>query len=585
MSYDGIVTRSILTQLLKEIKGGKIQKITQPSKNDIILNIYSRSKSFKLLLSANNSEARVHFTNRKFENPITPPNFCMVLRKHLNQGKILNIEQNKLDRVLIFTISSIDELGFNGEKKLIVEIMGKYSNIILTDENYKIIDSIKRISDNISSVRQVLPGFKYFFPKDDKFNILDENFKEDILYLDQKLKDSQNPKKLFYEFYTGLSPTFAKEICYISDIDTDLNWKLISEDEKNRLNKNFHFFIEKIKKNDFSPTLLRSEEKYKEFYAFNLKSTTYKNIKLDSMSEAIDMFFSFNQVHDRLRQIKNDLIKKINNSIKATKKKISILNDNIKKEDRITKNRKKGDLLSANVYNVKKGDKEVEVSDFYNDNKKIKITLDPKKDVWGNIDAYYKKSKKIKKSIEFAKNDLPKQLLEIKYLEQVSDFIERAYSIDELDDIREELEDNKIIKRKNQKRNKIRNKKSKPIHYRTVNNSDIYIGKNSKQNDYLTLKMANKDDYFLHVRNLAGSHVILKPNGNLKEEDIISAAFLAAKHSSVKNDKIIDVDYTLKKNVNKPKGAKLGMVYYENFKTISIDMDYDHEKNLQLISK
>lgn len=582
MSYDGVVTRAIVTELIDKLKGGKIQKITQPSKNDIILMIYSNRESYKLFLSANNQEARVHLTSQKYENPIKPPQFCMVLRKYLNQGKIIDIKQNKLDRVIILTISSIDEMGFSGNKNLIVEIMGKYSNIILTDDNYTIIDSLKRVNENMSRVREVLPSLKYEFPTDDKINVLDENFDFDIEKLDQKLPNNEHPDKIFYKYYTGFSPTFGKEICYRSSIDRKLTWSLITEDEKQKLNQNFHNFIDKIKSREFDPVIVKSDKKYEEFYAFEITNTVYENIKLDSISKAVEEFYIHNKVHDRLRQMKNDLIKKLNSNVKTTNKKLKILNQNLSEEKKASKNQKLGDLLAANVTQIKKDNKFIEVNDFYDDNKLIKINLNPMKSPWENVNNYYKKSKKIKSAIEYAKKDIPIQKAELFYLEQSKDFIERSENIDQLEEVRQELIDNKIIKE--QSRNKKKKvKSSKPIHYKTKTNSDIFIGRNSKQNDYLTLKMANKEDYFLHVRNLAGSHVILKPNGDVTEKDIITAAYLAAKNSSVSKEDKVEVDYTKKKNVNKPKNAKAGMVYYENFKTILVDMNTDFTKDLKLI--
>lgn len=237
----------------------------------------------------------------------------------------------------------------------------------------------------------------------------------------------------------------------------------------------------------------------------------------------------------------------------------------------------KGDLLAANVNKLNKGDKEIILKDFYNNNNDIKISLDSRKNPWENVDSYYKRYKKIKNSIDFAKDDLPNQKDLLAYLNQVSDFVERSESISDLDEIKEELIENKIIK--NTSRNKKKTKaKSKPMQFKTVDNSNIYVGKNSRQNDYITLKLANKNDYFFHVRNAPGSHVILKTN-LLNENDIKIASYLAASNSSQSKSNKVDVDYTEKKNVNKAKGAKLGMVYYENFKTVTVNMD-ENPKNL-----
>lgn len=577
MSYDGLVTKAITFEIKKLLLGGKIQKISQPSKNDIILNIYSVGKSYKLLLSANNNEARVHITEKKYENPISPPNFCMVLRKYLNQSKIVDIEQYKMDRVIIFHISSVDEMGFDISNKLIVEIMGKYSNIILTDENYKIIDSIKRVNFKMSSVREILPGLDYKFIESNKINILESDFSLDILKLDKNIADNQNPEKFLYENYLGFSPTIAKDLIYKSNIDPRINWGLVSEDEKQLLNDNLYELRKSLINNTYSPVLYKNSRKHKEFYSFNLSGLGFEKILCKSMSNAIENFYESNKSNDRLRQIKNNLLRKINSQIKLVNKKIDILNKNLNKEKNMDSIRIKGDLLAANVNKLNKGDKEIIVKDFYNNNKDIKISLDSRKNPWENVDSYYKRYKKIKNSIDFAKDDLPKQKDLLEYLNQVSDFVERSESISDLDEIKEELIENKIIK--NTTRNKKKTKtKSKPMQFKTVDNSNIYVGKNSRQNDYITLKLANKNDYFFHVRNAPGSHVILKTN-LLNENDIKIASYLAASNSSQAKSNKVDVDYTEKKNVNKAKGAKLGMVYYENFKTITVNMD-ENPKNL-----
>ncbi|WP_270596620.1 Rqc2 family fibronectin-binding protein [Anaerococcus vaginalis] len=577
MSYDGLITKAITFEIKKLLLGGKIQKISQPSKNDIILNIYSVGKSYKLLLSANNNEARVHITEKKYENPISPPNFCMVLRKYLNQSKIVDIEQYKMDRVIIFHISSVDEMGFDISNKLIVEIMGKYSNIILTDENYKIIDSIKRVNFKMSSVREILPGLYYKFIESNKINILESDFSLDILKLDKNIADNQNPEKFLYENYLGFSPTIAKDLIYKSNIDPRINWGLVSEDEKQLLNDNLYELRKSLINNTYSPVLYKNSRKYKEFYSFNLSGLGFEKILCKSMSNAIENFYESNKSNDRLRQIKNNLLRKINSQIKLVNKKIDILNKNLNKEKNMDSIRMKGDLLAANVNKLNKGDKEIIVKDFYNNNKDIKISLDSRKNPWENVDSYYKRYKKIKNSIDFAKDDLPKQKDLLEYLNQVCDFVERSESISDLDEIKEELIENKIIK--NTSRNKKKTKtKSKPMQFKTVDNSNIYVGKNSRQNDYITLKLANKNDYFFHVRNAPGSHVILKTN-LLNENDIKIASYLAATNSSQAKSNKVDVDYTEKKNVNKAKGAKLGMVYYENFKTVTVNMD-ENPKNL-----
>lgn len=572
MTYDGLVTRKVVNELNDLLLGGKIQKITQPSKNDIVFNVYSMGQSYKLLLSANNNEARIHLTEKKYENPEVPPNFTFVLRKHINQAKIVGIEQKGLDRVVIFSISSIDEMGYDASKKLIVEIMGKYSNIILTDENYIIIDSIKRVNDSMSSVRQVLPGLKYNFIQSDKIDISDSNFSKDIKSLDQKLPDNATPFKMLYQNYQGFSPILAKELVYRAGIDSRINWGLVSEKEKESLNDLLYQLKNDILSENLKSYSYKDDKKIREFHTLKLSHINFTEVEHSLMSHAIEEFYEVNKANDRLDQKKSDYSKKINSHIKQTQKKITILNDNILSESKIDSLRKNGDLLSANVHKINKGDSEIKVDDFYDNNKEVKIILNPIKSPWENVESYYTRAKKIKNSVDYAKRDLPKQKEYIAYLESLNDFINRSKSIEDLEEIKEEMEDNNLIKKQGKKKHK--NKKSKPMHYKTNNGSDIYVGKNSKQNDYITLKLANKDDLWFHVKNLPGSHVILRSD-NINDRDIEIAAYLAATNSSISEENKIDVDYTQKKNVNKAKGAKPGMVYYEDFKTISVDTKLD----------
>lgn len=578
MSFDGIVTRKIVNELRKKTLGGKIQKISQPSKNDLVLNIYSMGISYKLFISANNNEARINLTEKKYENPEKPDNFCMVLRKHIGQGKIIDIKQYGLDRVIEISIASIDEMGFDTSKKLIIEIMGRHSNIILTDDTYKIIDSIKRVNDQMSSVRQIFPSLAYERIKSDKIDISENNFSEDIFAISSKIPDGFEPYKIFYTYYEGFSPIVGKELIHRANIEPRLNWGLVSESDKEELNKILYKLKDDIVENKLESYAYRDERKIKEYHTLRLTHLNFTESKYELMSEAIDNFYSVNKSNDRLDQMKSSLIKKINSHKKSVNKKIKILNDNISKEAQAENSKKKADLLAANLYRINDKSKEIELEDFYNDNNLIKISLNPMKTPWENIDEYYNRAKKIKAAIVYAKNDLPKQENLLSYLNQLEDFVNRSNSISDLEEIREEMVDNKLIKKKG--RNKKKSKPSRPFHYKTENGSDIYVGKNSKQNDYITLKVARKEDLWFHVKDSPGSHVILKTD-KVFDEDIKKAAYLAALNSSLASANKVDVDYTEKKNVNKAKGAKDGMVYYVNFSTITVNLDQNVDLNLK----
>ena len=578
MSFDGIVTRKIVNELTTKTLGGKIQKISQPSKNDLVLNIYSVGISYKLFLSANNNEARINLTEKKYENPEKPENFCMVLRKHIGQGKIIDIKQYGLDRVIEISIASIDEMGFDTSKKLIIEIMGRHSNIILTDDSYKIIDAIKRVNDQMSSVRQIFPSLPYERIKSDKIDISENNFTEDIFAISSKIPDGYEPYKIFYTYYEGFSPIVGRELIHRANIDPRLNWGLVSESDKEELNKILYKLRDDIVENNLESYAYRDERKIKEYHTLRLTHLNFTESKYELMSEAIDNFYSVNKSNDRLDQMKSSLIKKINSHKKSVNKKIKILNNNISKEDQAENSKKKADLLAANLYRIDKKSKEIELEDFYNDNNPIKISLNPMKTPRENIDEYYNRAKKIKAAIVYAKNDLPRQENLLSYLNQLKDFVNRSNSISDLEEIREEMVDNKLIKKKG--RNKKKSKPSRPFHYKTENGADIYVGKNSKQNDYITLKVARKEDLWFHVKDSPGSHVILKTD-KIFDEDIKIAAYLAALNSSLASENKVDVDYTEKKNVNKAKGAKDGMVYYVNFSTITVNLDQNVDLNLK----
>lgn len=578
MSFDGIVTRKIVNELTTKTLGGKIQKISQPSKNDLVLNIYSMGISYKLFLSANNNEARINLTEKKYENPEKPENFCMVLRKHIGQGKIIDIKQYGLDRVIEISIASIDEMGFDTSKKLIIEIMGRHSNIILTDDNYKIIDAIKRVNDQMSSVRQIFPSLPYERIKSDKIDISENNFTEDIFAISSKIPNGYEPYKIFYTYYEGFSPIVGRELIHRANIDPRLNWGLVSESDKEELNKILYKLRDDIVENNLESYAYRDERKIKEYHTLKLTHLNFTESKYELMSEAIDNFYSVNKSNDRLDQMKSSLIKKINSHKKSVNKKIKILNNNISKEDQAENSKKKADLLAANLYRIDKKSKEIELEDFYNDNNLIKISLNPMKTPRENIDEYYNRAKKIKAAIVYAKNDLPRQENLLSYLNQLEDFVNRSSSISDLEEIREEMVDNKLIKKKG--RNKKKSKPSRPFHYKTENGADIYVGKNSKQNDYITLKVARKEDLWFHVKDSPGSHVILKTD-KIFDEDIKIAAYLAALNSSLASENKVDVDYTEKKNVNKAKGAKDGMVYYVNFSTITVNLDQNLDQSLK----
>lgn len=572
MSFDGIVTRNIVLELNKLLVGGRINKLYQFEKDAILMHIFNNGKNYKLLISSSSNNPRLHLTNYKMDNPPSPPMFCMLLRKHLNGGIILNIEQFKLDRIIFIDISSLDELGEITTKRLIIEIMGKHSNIILTHkDSLKIIDAIKRITPDISRVRQILPGATYTFVKQDRLNPITSSEQD---FYSHMSKDYKNKKifKFFYTNYLGLSPLISKEICLMSKIDIDRPISSLTENEKNTLYSNLKFLINKVNEGDFHPLLIKKEndENYIAFHSIDINQFGNKNkIYKNTINEVLDIFYTENDKLDRIKQKSNHIKKLIQIKLERSMNKLAK-----QKEELInSKNREKykiyADLISANVYKIKKGVSQIELENFYDeDMKKITVPLDKKLSPIENAQKYYKRYAKLKHAYKLLLEQIPQTEKEIKYLENVLNNIDNCTEILELEEIKEELIEEGYLKGKIKKKKK---EVSKPYHYISSDGFNIFVGKNNKQNDYLTLKFASKKDTWLHVQKMPGSHVIIKSNNSeIPPTTLKEAAMLAAYYSKGRNSSNIAVDYTERKNVRKPKNAKYGMVIYENYNTIFV---------------
>lgn len=566
MSFDGIFTKAVVDEIYPLLLNGKINKINQPDKNEINLQIYNK-ENYKLLLSCANNLSRIHLSEKSKKNPITAYNFCMLLRKHLVGGTIKNIYQHKMDRVVCFEIENLNELKELSKKLLIIEIMGKHSNIILVDkESNKIIDAIKHIDSRQSSIREVFPNKDYFFVKDEKENILDENYK----LPSEILKNSEpiSMKKFFYTNYLGFSPIISYELLNNSNVDSAVNSANLNDEDIKRIDENFVKIVENIKDKNYYPIFIKDEiNNNKDFYCFDLNLYEKKE-SVDSLSKLVESFYHNNSLRDRINQ-KASGFKKI-----LTTKLNRLTNKYLAMNDELLNNKSKedlkifADLLSINIYKIEKGMKKISVENIYDNMKEIEISLDERKSPRENIEAYYKKYKKLKTADEIIKAELPKIEEEIKYIKQILETIEIITELNELSEIEEELISLGYIRKS--KKNKQKLEKSKPYIFETDSGALIYVGKNNLQNENLTLKFANKNDIFFHAQDVPGSHVILRGT-NLTENDYKIAGFLAGYYSYFKNEGYANVDYTEKKHIRKAKGTGLGMVYYDNYKTLFID--------------
>lgn len=591
MSFDGIVTRSVVKELSDTLVGGRVDKIFQQEKDEILINIHSKGINYKLVMSASSNNARLYLTDYSKKNPESPPMFCMLLRKHLSGGTILNIEQYNLDRIVFIDVSSLDELGQASEKRLIIEIMGKHSNIMLIEKStFKIIDSIKRVTEDMSRVRQILPGFTYDYPPmNDKINPIDATIEEFTGFI-QNEKENTSIFKVFYFHYLGLSPLIGKEICYRATIDKKRTTNSLTNDEIIVLFLEFKGIMDLVKENIFNPLYINSKSTNEmlEFYALDLNQFDGENKEFTaSISKLLDTCYQRKDIGDRIGQRSQSIRKTISVKLDRTINKL----EKQKLELSESKDREMfkvyGDLISANIHNIGKGLENVELENFYDENLNlISIPLDKKISAALNAQKYFKKYSKLKNANILLLKEIPQTENEVVYLENVLMSIENSTEIKELNEIKDELIIEGYIKDSNKKGKKKKKEESlsKPNHYISKDGYDIFVGKNNKQNDYLTLKFAHKEDLWLHVENMPGSHVIIQrksediPNTTLEE-----AAALAAHFSKGKNGSHIPVAYTEKKNVKKPKNAKTGMVIYDNFKTITITPTNEIIKNIKKV--
>ena len=566
MSFDGIFTKAVVDEIYPLLLNGKINKINQPDKNEINIQIYNK-ENYKLLLSCANNLSRIHLSEKSKKNPITVYNFCMLLRKHLVGGTIKNIYQHKMDRVVCFEIENLNELKELSKKLLIIEIMGKHSNIILVDkESNKIIDAIKHIDSRQSSIREVFPNKDYFFVKDEKENILDENYK----LPSEILKNSEpiSMKKFFYSNYLGFSPIISYELLNNSNVDSDINSANLSVENIQRIDENFVKLVENIKNKNYYPILIKDEaNNNKDFYCFDLNLYEKKE-SVDSLSKLVESFYHNNSLRDRINQKASGFKKILTTKLNRLTNKYLAMNDELLNNQSKEDLKNYADLLSINIYKIEKGMKKISVGNIYDNMKDIEISLDEKKSPRENIEAYYKKYKKLKTADEIIKTELPKIKEEMKYIKQILETIEIITELNELSEIEEELISLGYVRKS--KKNKQKLEKSKPYVFETDSGALIYVGKNNLQNENLTLKFANKNDIFFHAQDVPGSHVILR-GANLTEDDYKIAGFLAGYYSYFKNEGYANVDYTEKKHIRKAKGTGLGMVYYDNYKTLFID--------------
>ena len=583
MALDGAFLYTVRNELLPLI-GGRVEKIHQPSREEVIISIRTKSGSKKLYISANAGSARVHITENTVDNPQTPPMFCMLLRKRLGSGKLIDIRQDGLERILFLDFECVNELGDIVTVTLAVEIMGRCSNLIIVSGDGRVIDSIKRVDEEMSRERMVLPGMEYTLPpRDDRLNFLTcepEDIKE-------RLAGTQ-PKELskaLIRIFEGISPILAREWAYFAGRGAHIESDTISSDQLDRLLFTIKRTREQVLSGECCFSVVSDKEgQLKDFSFVRLSQfgTLMYTKELSGPSELLDYFYSERDRAARTRQRANDLFKLLMNLTDRTSRRIAAQREEL--DACADKDRAKlfGDLISANMYRIQKGDSSAVVENFYDEEcPQVTIPLDVRKTPAQNAQHYYGEYKKSVTAEEKLAEQIQKGEEELQYLESVFDSLTRASSENDIIQLRLELREQGYVRYAGGKAKPP--KALPPIEYKSSDGFSILVGRNNKQNDQLSLKFAEKTDIWLHTQLITGSHVLILTDGETPPDKTIEeAAVIAAVNSSGRDSGLVPVDYCLARYVKKPTGAKPGKVIFTNYKTAFVKPDRELEQSLRV---
>lgn len=584
MPFDGIVSKCIVEELTQKLVGGRIEKIFQPEADEIVINVRAWNKNSRLVLSASANYPRIHITEAVKENPAAPPVFCMLLRKHLSGGKILRLEFHDYERIIGLVVESANELGDVSEKKLIIEIMGRHSNIILINSENKILDAIKHVDSDISRVREVMPARPYMLPPGQDKTIPD---RLDTMKLIDDARDSTQTtiEKYLLNSIKGFSPLICREICHRAGVDGGMQASSLTAPLRRNLKEALDQIIEMISGSSFKPCIIYEDdrlEKPLDFHCLEIKQ--YGNVNaMDSMSSVLDTFYSSRDNVERMKQKKADLFKVLNNFIDRCTKKLFLQQETLRDVTDREKLKLYGELITANIYCMPVNIKKISLLNYYSETGDfIEIPLDENLLPQENAQRYFRKYTKAKSTFAYTTRQSEETRKELDYLESVLHLLENCILLQEIDEVRQELTDQGYMTARRKPCGRKQAGMSQPIHYKSSDGLDILVGKHNRQNDYLTLKLASSNDMWFHTKNIPGSHVIVrKLRPDISESTMKEAAMAAVYHSKARMSSNVPVDYTAVKNVSKPSGAKPGMVIYENYRTIVVTPDEAVVKRLQ----
>ncbi|MGN0629407.1 MAG: NFACT family protein [Oscillospiraceae bacterium] len=568
MALDGITLSMLKNELAGKLIGARVDKIHQPSKEELVIALRWNGGNGKLLLSASASAPRIHFTEAQVDNPKSPPMFCMLMRKHLSGSKLISIEQFGLERLLHLSFATYNELGDPVILKLAVEIMGRHSNIILIGNDGKIIDAIKRVTADMSSVRQVMPGMTYVFPPaQNKMNTLDLDYMSFI----ERLRNGRDVplSKALMETLDGVSPIVCREFSDVATGGLDTTARELSNEECEKLVDTIESTVTKVKNGECRPYMVIEENGHPLDFTF-MEVKQYGNSmtvrQAESFSEMLDKFYSDRSSADRMKQRSGDLFRFVVNLADRLSRKLDIQRQELARSTERDDLRVKGELIHANMRIIEKGMSSVILENYYDNNNPIEVKLDPRLSPNQNAQHYFSEYRKADTAERMLKKFIEKGEAELSYIDSVFDLLSRARTDDEIVSIRDELVSQGYLKNHRQKNQKP--VKLAPKEYISTDGFRILCGRNNIQNDKLTFKDSRKNDIWLHTQKIHGSHTVVVTEGReVPPTTLEQAALVAAYNSKARDSSLVPVDYTEIKNVKKPSGAAPGKVIYEHYKT------------------
>ncbi len=563
MALDGIVVSNLVHEMNEKLTGGRLSKIAQPENDELLLTVKNQKDTHRLLLSASASLPLAYFTESNKANPLTAPNFCMLLRKHAGNGKILSVTQPGLERIIDICLEHLDEMGDLCQKHLIIELMGKHSNIILTNHQHVILDSIKHVPSSMSSVREVLPGRPYFIP--------DTMHKKNPLTITEAeaaaiLCGRGNAAKVVYTSLTGISPQAAEELLYRSGVDSSQSADALSEQDRQQFARELLLLVKDIQAGHFHPAIYLKNGEPKEFSSIVMGIYSgYEKKEASSASQMLESYYAAKNTADRIRQKSADLRKVVQTCMDRSRKKYDLQRKQLKDTEKRERYRIYGELLNTYGYEAAPASRSLEAVNYYT-GESVTIPLDPDLTAHENAKRYFEKYSKQKRTFEALTVQLQETEEEIQHLDSIATSIDLADTVDDLNQIRREMAEYGYIKKhltNSKESRKAANAKCRPHHFISSDGFDIYVGRNNYQNEELTFKFADGNDIWMHAKKIPGSHVIIKSGGrSIPDRTYEEAGQLAAYYSKARGADKVEVDYIEKKHVKKPGGGKPGFVIY-----------------------